>query len=180
VAAAAGSGPIVLGWMGSSTSQTHLEAFAPVLQALTSRRGVVLRVCSNREPSLPGVPFEWQPWSADVELAELGRFDIGIMPVPDDAFSRGKCALKALQYMAMGVATVCSPVGANRELIRHGENGLLATTAEEWLAAVASLIDDPGLRLRLGRAGRQTVESGYSARHCAELFGRVVRDAVGR
>jgi glycosyltransferase involved in cell wall biosynthesis len=174
---------VVLGWTGSSTSQTHLEAFAPVLRSLASRREVTVRVCSDREPSLPGVPrVQWQPWSADVgaEVAELARYDVGIMPVPDDAFSRGKCALKALQYMAMGVATVCSPVGANRDLIRHGANGLLATTPEEWLAALESLIDDPSLRRRLGQAGRQTVVDGYSARHCAELFSRVVRDAAGR
>jgi len=169
---------LVVGWTGSSTSQTHLEMFAPLLRRLKSRRDVELRVISNREPVLPDVEYVWKPWSADSEVEELSHFDVGMMPMPDDEWAKGKCALKALQYMAMGVPTICSAVGANREVIRHGENGLLATSEQEWMASLESLIDDAALRERLGNEGRRTVEERYSMKSCAELFAKVVRAAV--
>jgi glycosyltransferase involved in cell wall biosynthesis len=171
-------GPLVIGWMGSSTSQTHLEAFVPVLRDLCARPGVVLRVVSDREPELPGVTFEWRRWSAESEVAELTGFDIGIMPMPDDKWARGKCAMKALLYMAVGVPVICSAVGTNREVIRHGENGLLAASPEEWLIHLDSIIGDPAERTRLGSAGRQTVEEGYSMSRCAEKFAAVVEETV--
>jgi glycosyltransferase involved in cell wall biosynthesis len=98
--------------------------------------------------------------------------------MPDDQWARGKCAAKALQYMAMGIPAVCSAVGANREVIQHGENGLLASTNEEWVANLESLIDNAALRQRLGAMGRRTVEERYSMRLCAGLFAKVVREAI--
>jgi glycosyltransferase involved in cell wall biosynthesis len=177
----AATGPVVVGWTGSSTSQTHLEAFAPVLRELLARRNVVLRVFSDREPVLPGIACVWRRWSPSVEdeVRELEEFDIGIMPVPDDPWARGKCALKALQYMAMGIPTIVSAVGTNREVIEDGRNGFLVTTPEEWLSRLESLVDDAALRQRLGSAGRATVEQHYSAQRCASLFGGVVRASLG-
>lgn len=169
---------IVVGWTGSSTSQTHLEAFAPMLKKLCEQNDIELRVHSDRVPVLPGVPFLWRPWSPTTEAEEIAQFDIGIMPMPDDPWSRGKCAMKALLYMAVEAATVCSAVGTNREVIRHGENGFLATTEEEFVARVEDLIKDPELRERLGKAGRRTVEDSYSMRHCAARFAQVIRQAV--
>jgi glycosyltransferase involved in cell wall biosynthesis len=148
------------------------------LRRLKSRRDVELRVISNREPVLPGIDYVWRTWSADSEVEELSHFDVGMMPMPDDEWAKGKCALKALQYMAMGVPTICSAVGANCEVIRHGENGLLAKSEQEWIANLESLIDDAALRGRLGREGRRTVEERYSMKSCAELFAKVVRAAV--
>ena len=175
-----GKDPLVIGWMGSSTSQTHLEAFAPSLREMCARPGVVLRVVSDREPELPGVRFEWRRWSAESEVSELARFDVGIMPMPDDRWARGKCAMKALLYMGVGVPVICSAVGTNRKVIRHGENGLLAASPEEWLIHLDSLIGDPTERQRLGSAGRHTVEEGYSASRCAERFAAVVEETVAR
>jgi glycosyltransferase involved in cell wall biosynthesis len=169
---------VVVGWTGSSTSQTHLEQFAPVLRDLTAHSDVELRVHSDRAPDLPGVRFVWRPWSAETELAELSAFDIGIMPMPDDPWARGKCAMKALLYMAMGVPAVCSPVGTNRTLIQHGENGVLAATPEDWLTSLRELIENAALRRRLGDAGRNTVEERYSARTCAASFGQLIRHVV--
>jgi len=179
-AAKGGEGPVVIGWTGSSTSQAYLEMFAPVLRELAARRDVEIRVHSDKKPALPGAPFMWRPWSAETEFQELAHFDIGIMPIPDDQWARGKCAMKALLYMAMGIPAICSAVGANCDVIRHGENGLLATTREEWLACLETLIDDVALRDRLGAAGRRTIEAQYSMRRCAAMFTNVVRDAVGR
>ena len=172
------NGRVVVGWTGSSTSQTHLEMFAPLLRDLTRRRDVELRVISDREPRLPGVSCVWQPWSAHAETEQLSHFDIGIMPMPDDEWALGKCAAKALQYMAMGIPAVCSAVGANREVIQHGENGLLASTDKEWITNLEALVDSPTLRQSLGAKGRRTVEERYSMRRCAEMFAKVVRDVV--
>lgn len=169
---------VVVGWMGSSTSQTHLEGFAPEMRVLFASPGVELRVVSDREPRLPGVPFVWRRWSAESEIEELGQFDIGIMPMPDDQWARGKCSMKALLYMSMGVPVICSPVGTNREVIDHGRNGLLAATSEEWVASLDRLLADPTERERLGLAGRETVEQRFSMEHCAASFARVIEQAV--
>jgi glycosyltransferase involved in cell wall biosynthesis len=171
---------LIVGWTGSSTSQTYLESFAPLLKELSQRCGVEFHVISDRKPVMPGVPVVWHRWSPATEISDLARFDIGIMPMPDDQWSRGKCAMKALLYMAMGIPTVCAAVGMNVEVIQHGENGLLARTDEEWLAALQSLIDDAALRQRLGAAGRKTIEEHYSMRHCAEHFAQVIRETLVR
>jgi glycosyltransferase involved in cell wall biosynthesis len=169
---------VVVGWTGSSTSQTHLEMFAPALREMLSRRDVELRVISDREPVLPGIEYVWRPWNPETEVDDLSHFDIGIMPIPDDEWARGKCALKALQYMAMGVPTICSPVGTNSEVIQHGENGMLAGSPEEWISCFETLVDDATLRRQLGRMGRRTVEEKYSMNRCSELFATVVRNTV--
>jgi glycosyltransferase involved in cell wall biosynthesis len=172
-------GPVRVGWTGSSTSLTYLEMFAPVLEEARARFAFELHVHSDREPELRGVPFTWRPWSPRTEADELGRFDIGIMPMPDDGWARGKSAMKALLYMAMGIPAVCSGVGTNLEVVRHRENGLLARTAVEWCEALSLLAHDGEMRSRLGRAGRRTVEERYSHRHCAAAFANVVREVCG-
>ena len=170
--------PFVVGWTGSSTSQTHLEAFAPVLRRLIKLANIQLRVISDRPPVMPEVPFVWRRWSAETEVKDLAQFDVGIMPMPDDRWARGKCSLKALSYMSMGIPAVCSPVGTNREIIRDGENGLFASTPEEWLGKVRTLVEQPELRKTLGAAGRSTVLEHYSMTKCADLFARVVEETV--
>jgi len=172
------NGRVVVGWTGSSTSQTHLEMFASTISQMLARREVELRVISDREPILPGIECVWQPWSPKTEVADLSGLDIGIMPIPDDEWARGKCALKALQYMAMGVPAICSPVGANNELVQHGDNGFLASSTEDWISCFEALVDDSRLRTRLGSNARLTVERRYSMKLCAELFARVVTDTV--
>ena len=172
------NGRFVVGWTGSSTSQTYLEMFVPVLRRLVALGNIELRVHSDREPALPGVPYEWRPWSAENEVEELAQFDVGIMPMPDEEFALGKCAMKALLYMAMGIPAVCSAIGANLEVIQNGENGLLASTPEEWISHIEKLIADPALVERLGAAGRKTVEERYSMHGSAELFAQVVRSVM--
>ncbi len=166
--------------MGSSTSQTYLELAVAMLREVAALPRVEIQVISNRRPELPGVPFVWRPWSSDTEVADLAGFDIGIMPMPDDEWALGKCALKALSYMAMGVSTVASPVGTNREVIEQGRNGLLASSDTEWVEAVGRLARDPELRERLGRAGRKTVVARYSMRSSAAAFEAVLREIMSR
>src|SRR5437867_1706256 len=172
------NGRFVVGWTGSSTSQTYLEMFVPVLRKLVALGNIELRVHSDREPVLPGVPYEWRAWSAENEVEELAQFDIGIMPMPDEEFALGKCAMKALLYMAMGIPAVCSAIGANLEVIQSGENGLLASTPAEWISHIEKLSADPLLVARLGAAGRKTVEERYSMRRSAELFSQAVRCVI--
>jgi glycosyltransferase involved in cell wall biosynthesis len=171
----AASQRLVVGWMGSSTSQTYLEAFGPMLQALTSSLPVELRVISNRRPALPEVPLTWRPWSAETEVADLAELDVGIMPLPDEEWALGKCALKALQYMALAVPTVASAVGANREVIEQGVNGFLASSTEEWVECIGGLAANLELRHCIGRAGRRTVEERFSMRRSAAAMAEVLR-----
>ncbi|MCB1024404.1 MAG: glycosyltransferase family 4 protein [Acidobacteria bacterium] len=166
---------IVIGWTGSSTSQYHLEAFEPVLAELMKRRSnIEIRVISDREPSFTRVPYSWREWSSEAEIDLTAEIDIGIMPTPDDEWSRGKCAAKALQYMALGIPAICTDMGANRDVIDHGVNGFLASTEEQWLECFDKLIDDKELRRKMGVNARKTVVDSYSMTRSAKLFADVV------
>ncbi|HUO72544.1 MAG TPA: glycosyltransferase [Solirubrobacteraceae bacterium] len=171
--------PVVVGWTGSATTLPYLEGFAPILRDLASCRSVQFRVVSNRAPVLPGLPVDWRPWSAATEVDEISAFDIGIKPLPDDPWTRGKCPMKELQYMALQIPTVCSAVGASREAVRHGVTGFSVSSRQEWLRALISLIDSYELRREMGAAGRGVVEREYatavSVRRFAEALGTIDR-----
>jgi glycosyltransferase involved in cell wall biosynthesis len=169
---------VIIGWSGSSTSQTYLELFLPMVRRLAALPGVEFRVHSDRRPELPGVACEWRKWHSETEAAEIAEFDIGLMPMPDDPWALGKCAMKALLYMSAGIPVVCSPVGANCEVVRHGENGFLANSTDEWVNHVHALVADAPLRKKMGEAGRQTVVDSYSMRVCADRFATVIRETV--
>jgi len=170
---------VIVGWTGSHTSQTYLEDVAPMLRRfLAGNPGARLRVHSDKPPSLPGVAHEWRAWSPDTEAEEISAFDVGIMPMPHDPWSLGKCSMKALLYMAAGSTAVCAAVGHNLEVIQSGENGLLASTEDEWVEALSLLVRDPALRLRLGQRGRSTVESRFSREICGRKFAAVVNGLV--
>jgi glycosyltransferase involved in cell wall biosynthesis len=171
---------IVVGWTGSSTSQTHLEMFAPLLREIREKYPVEIHVHSDRMPDLPGIPVVWHKWSPDNEVEVISSFDIGIMPMPDDEWSQGKCSMKALLYMSLGVPTVCSDIGMNREVIQPGENGFLAKTDQDWLKSIGDLVNDTDLRERMGKKSRETVLEKYSMKRCAELFADVVIKTVER
>jgi glycosyltransferase involved in cell wall biosynthesis len=172
------TGRLVVGWMGSGTSQAYLEAFQPMLREFLRTGLFELRVISDRPPRLGDVPSTWRPWTAAGEEGEVADFDIGIMPLLNDEWALGKCAMKALQYMAAGVPTVASAVGANREVIEHGTNGLLAATTEEWLFCLTALARDPDLRERIGQSGRATVVNGYSMRTSARKLEAVLNELL--
>jgi glycosyltransferase involved in cell wall biosynthesis len=171
---------VVVGWTGSATSLTHLEAFAPLLRRLAAARPVEIRVLSTRTPVLPDVPVVFRPWTPANEVEEIRTFDIGIKPMPDDEWARGKCPMKELQYLALRVPAVCSAVGGSREAVRHGDNGFLVSTGDEWMEALLRLVDDPALRARLGEAGRRTVLDRYASFRSAAGFAASVRAAVER
>ena len=111
-----------------------------------------------------GMPVEVRPWSEATEAVNLQEIDVGIMPLPDEPFEQGKCGYKLLQYMASGLPSVASPVGANRQIIDEGRTGNLATTQEEWIRALEVLKKDSAKRLEMGKASRLKVEQTYSLR----------------
>lgn len=172
-------GSITIGWSGSFSTVQHLDTIREVLQELARSEKFKLRVIGTPNYELSGVDVEALQWRSETEIEDLQKIDIGLMPLPDEDWSRGKCGLKALQYMALGIPTICSPVGVNSTIIQDGENGFLADRKDEWIAKLKELIHSAELRRRLGDAGRLTVEKGYSARSQAprvlEVFESVVR-----
>ncbi len=155
--------PIRLVWVGSSSTLQGLESRRDLFEALgEALPGLRFKVICDRFPRFDRLPVDAVPWSERTEAAELAAADIGIGWVPDDPWSRGKCALKLLQYQAAGLPVVANPVGVQADIVRPGVNGFLATTTEEWIAAVCALAADASLRLRFGEAGREQVRKSYS------------------
>ncbi len=157
-----GAGPPRIGWIGSRGNLDALASVRGPLERLARKHDFVLTVIADAAPRLDGCRIEHIPWRLDSQAAELARLDVGIMPLVDSPWTRGKCAYKLLQYMAAAVPSVASAVGMNASLIVHEENGLLATTDDEWVTALGRLLADTELRAELGAAGRRTVENGYS------------------
>jgi glycosyltransferase involved in cell wall biosynthesis len=169
--------PFVIAWTGSGSTLAHLEAARAAIERFGRKRKTVMVVICSRPPAraFDGVETQFVPWSAETEAAGLGRSHVGIMPLPDNEYTRGKGGYKALLYMAVGRPAVLSPVGVNTEIIRHGSNGMLARSTDEWVGALDALADSRALRYRLARAGRLTVENRYSAKSGADAFAGVVK-----
>jgi len=158
------SNPVVIGWSGSITTIKHFELAIPFLSALKEKyqNRIEIRVVGDGSYRNPSLGIVGKPWVKATELDDLRGFDIGIMPIPDDDWSKGKCGLKGLQYMALGIPAVMSPVGVNTEIIHDGTNGFLASSVKDWVEKLSKLIDDAELRLQLGANARQTVLDHYS------------------
>ena len=152
----------IIGWTGSFSTVQHLDTLRGALQKLAQREKFRLRVIGTPEYRLDGVEVEALRWRSETELDDLRPIDIGVMPLPNDAWSKGKCGLKALQFMALGIPTICSPVGVNTEIIQDGENGFIADTEQEWVDKLELLLRSVELREQVGQAGRATVDQKYS------------------
>jgi glycosyltransferase involved in cell wall biosynthesis len=155
----------------------YLDMIRPALARLAKRHaGLRLRVICSAFPDWGDVQIERVPWSSDTEAQSLAGAHIGVMPLTDDAWSRGKCAFKLLQYMAAALPCVASPVGANTEAVLDGVNGFHASVVDEWESCLEKLIVSPQLRAAFGAAGRRHVEQRYSMRNYqaryVELLGR--------
>ncbi len=145
-------------WIGTTSTLRGIERVAPLMEVLgQANPGLRLKVICNRFPRFESLPMLACPWNPATEAKELASADIGISWAPDDAWSRGKCGLKVLQYMAAGLPVVANPIGMHTELVRHGETGYLASTAEQWQQAIARLRGDAGLRCRHGASGTLVV-----------------------
>lgn len=174
----AGTDPVV-GWIGSPTTYPYLEALGGVLRTVASQHGFVLKVSgAGQAVALPGVHVQEQPWALADEVSLFNTCDIGVYPLTDDEWSKGKCGFKAIQFMACGVPVVAAAVGVNREIIRDGENGFLAATPDEWVEKLALLLRDAALRARFSAAGRRTIEERYSLHVTAPQVAAVMREAL--
>lgn len=148
-------------WIGSPSTVSYLRLLAAPLQSLSKSHPFVLRIIGGGEINLPGVQTEILPWSEDSEFEDISKADVGIMPLKDSFWERGKCGYKIIQYMASGLPVVASGVGVNLEIVREGENGYIANSDSEWIAALGKLLEDPLLRMKMGRTGRRRVEEDY-------------------
>lgn len=153
-----------IGWSGSKTTVGHLASLGGVLRTIYSRYKVRVKVIGDERFTIQGVPVHAQDWKKRSELEDLSQIDIGIMPLPDEEWAKGKCGLKALQYMALGIPAICSPVGVNSEIVQDGINGFIASSEQEWIEKLSLLIENPTLRQKLGRAAREAVEERYSVK----------------
>lgn len=155
---------VTIGWSGSISTLVHFERIIPVLKTLKERFGskLCISIISQSMYQHPDLEIHCEIWSAEKENKLLNCFDIGIMPLPDNEWTRGKCGLKGLTYMACGIPTVMSPVGVNKDIIKDGVNGFLCETEQDWISVLSKLINEEDLRQEIGSKGLQTIQSNYS------------------
>lgn len=154
--------PLVIGWTGTHSTLAYLEMILPVLEALEKKYVFTFQVIANKPPDFKLKSLQFKDWNKETEIQDLLRFDIGLMPLAEDQWSAGKCGFKALQYMALEIPAVVSPVGVNRNIVEEGVNGFLCKGFDEWYKKIEILILDAALRKELGKRGRERVIKDYS------------------
>lgn len=172
--------PLVIGWIGSPSTWPYVRPLLPILRNLYREHGITIRVVgAGAAAARDNCPeLELVEWSEHREVQDVQAMHIGVMPLPDDKWARGKSGYKLIQYMACGLPVVASPVGVNNSIVRHGETGFLAATAAEWQTALTALVCDPELRRRFGRAGRTKAVTEYSLQVHAPRLIEALRSTV--
>lgn len=159
----ASSAPVVIGWIGGTAHTSQLDAIGEVLRKMQQEHGAQIKVVSGRDWQFPGLQVINKRWILQKEVTDVQSFDIGLMPLDaGEPFLEGKCGFKAIEYMAVGIPVVASPVGVNADIIHHGVNGFLAESSDDWKSHLELLIQDVGLREKLGRGGRNLVMQEFS------------------
>ncbi len=166
---------ITIGWIGSPATAKFLHLLKDVIPVVCQTRLVRFVAIGANENQINTLNMQALPWSEKHEVAEIQSFDIGIMPLPDASFERGKCGYKLLQYMACGKPVIASAVGANTDIVVPGKNGFLANTTAEWTSALSQLIDDEHLRADLGANGRNMIEEQFALEPAAHALLRLFR-----
>lgn len=163
---------VIIGWSGSFSTVKHFESAIPALEKIKEKLGVKIgfKLIGDGNYVNTSLDIKGLPWVKEDEIAELCKIDIGIMPLPDDKWASGKCGLKGLQYMALGIPTIMSPVGVNSEIIQDGENGYLASHTDEWEEKLTRLVNSANLRTEMGEKGRDTVSKLYSTDVIKHLY----------
>jgi glycosyltransferase involved in cell wall biosynthesis len=166
--------PVIVGWIGSRSTLRYLVDMEQLVLNATDEKGVIFKIVADKSlnTNAPNVVFE--KWTADREKSLLLSFDIGVMPLRDDIWSRGKCGLKLIQYMASGLPSIAHPFGAAQEIISDGVNGMLRSDMDSWKDAIETLSRDITQRVRIGRAARDAIEERYSLR----VWGPKVREII--
>jgi glycosyltransferase involved in cell wall biosynthesis len=179
--AKAGRGGVpVIGWIGSPSTWQYVQPVVPMLEEMVRAGRARVRIVGSGSASRAQAQsgFEFVDWSEATEVAEIQRMDIGIMPLPDDPWARGKSGYKLIQYMACGLPVVASPVGVNSEIVRDGESGFLASSLPDWQVALDRLLDDPGVRARMGSEGRRRAVAEYSLQAHAPRVVEIIKSAA--
>jgi glycosyltransferase involved in cell wall biosynthesis len=168
-----------IGWIGAPVTAKYLEIVHEALFKLKQETPIQLvLVGAGKTPPFPDIPTELISWNEELELAVNQRFDVGIMPLIDDLFERGKCGYKLIQYMAGGIPVIASPVGVNQKIVEPGVNGYLANSLSEWLTSLRKLRDNPKMRIEMGNAGRQKAESLYNLQVTAPKLLELLKSAT--
>ena len=172
--------PLTIGWSGSITTIKHFIEVVPVLTALKKKYGNAIQfkvigdaTYHNEELNIQGIP-----WNANTEVDDLRTIDIGIMPLPTDEWTKGKCGLKGLTYMALEIPTVMSAIGVNTEIIQHEVNGFIPVGEKAWFEVLCRLIESPELRQKIGQAGRVTVVEKYSVHSQKEKYLKIIQQLM--
>jgi glycosyltransferase involved in cell wall biosynthesis len=165
-------------WIGSPATVHYLELLVDPLRVLAKRHPFVLRVIGGGQVDMPGVPVEFVQWTENSEVENIACCDVGIMPLKDSEWERGKCGYKLIQYMACSLPVVASPIGVNTEIVQHGGNGYLAKTSEDWVDALEALLSDSALRSRMGKVGRQAVEDKYCIQKTGLKMAELLKEAA--
>ena len=160
----------VIGWTGSHSTLKYLEPLVPVLQQLEREHTFQFLVIADRPPPLLLKSLTFAPWQRETEIDDLLRMHIGLMPLPDDPWAQGKCGFKALQYLALGIPALVSPVGVNTHIVQHQVEGYHCITEEDWYQCLTEMLTNPSRRSDMGRAGREKVVKHYSVQSNAENF----------
>ncbi|OHB67050.1 MAG: hypothetical protein A2Y77_01510 [Planctomycetes bacterium RBG_13_62_9] len=173
-------GMVRLVWIGGSSTLKHLHEIRPALEEVGRRfPKVILRIVCDAFFDLESMRVEKRSWSRDTEVADLAASDIGLAPLPDNEFTRGKCGFKILQYQAAGLPVVASPVGVNAQYVRDGVTGFLAPDSLHWVDRLRTLIENPELRAALGRAGQCEVQR-FDVSIIGERFSRLIAECLRR
>lgn len=160
----------VIGWTGSHSTLIYLDLLVPIIQELEKKYDFNFLVIANKAPQLDCKSLRFLPWNKEREIGDLMNIDIGVMPLTDDAWAKGKCGFKALQYMALEIPALVSPVGVNAEIVDDGANGFVCHTPQDWYKKLEMLIVNPSMRKSLGKNAREKVLKNYSVLSNADNF----------
>lgn len=170
----------VIGWIGSPSTSRYIKLIEATLKKFCKRYSASLVLVGSGYINLDGVPVRLKEWSEETEVDDINSFDVGIMPLEDTPWERGKCGFKLIQYMGCRRPVIASPVGVNTEIIQDGVNGFLAKDEGAWEEKLSLLVENPVLRQRLGMTGRKTVEEKYSLQVWAPVYLKIIRETAGQ
>jgi glycosyltransferase involved in cell wall biosynthesis len=153
---------IVIGWTGTHSTAQYLDDILPIIEKLEKSYDFTFMVISNAPLISAAKSLRYVPWNKDTEIDDLMQFNIGLMPLSDDLWAKGKCGFKALQYMSLGIPALVSPVGVNTRIVDDGMNGAICASAQDWERAIVTYITDTALRVKTGTEARKKIEDHYS------------------
>jgi glycosyltransferase involved in cell wall biosynthesis len=169
---------LVVGWIGSPSTGKYLLEIESIYNLLASEFDVRFVAVGCNKETLKNLPIEVLPWSEETEVQLIQSFDVGIMPLSNSLWEKGKCGYKLIQYMACGLPVVASPIGINKQIIENGKNGFLAQEPDEWVGALRQLLNDESLRRFMGENGRKCVEKVYSLQVQSKKFEKIINNAL--